>query len=169
MIHLTPPSAPHVIRLRGPWDIQPLARTTLQDDGTTTTEPGSLPLATQTEVPADWSVSLGEDFRGQVRYTRRFGRPSNLLASEKISLVIEQVDWIGEATLNGQILGQLKSGDPPACFEITSLLEFRNELVIDIALPRSTPQTAYHLDRGNRDGMPGGLVGEVRLEIYSVD
>jgi hypothetical protein len=156
----------HVIRLRGPWQCTPLARTVLLPNGDTAKEPGNLPPGGRIELPADWSALLGVDFRGRVRFTRRFGLPTGIEPEQRIDLVIEQVDAFGHASLNGQPLGDLTS--EPARFQVTRLLKPRNALEVIVELPRLTPESVP-LSRPGREHLPGGLIGEVRLEILDSD
>lgn len=129
----------HAIRLRGPWQIEPLA--------------GPVPVTTtlETTVPGDWTATLGENFRGSARYTRRFGLPTNLSPEERVSLVVEHVHWHATIELNGQLLGTQTAADRARKFEITPLLQLRNSLQIVVELPA--------------DQIGPGSLGEVRLEI----
>ncbi len=159
-------AAPHVIRLRGPWQYEPLARTVLLPNGTTREEPGTLPPSGKTEVPADWGEKLGADFRGRVRFTRRFGLPTGLSSAHRVDLVIERVVSFGSAALNGESLGDLPIGGGPYRFDVTARLRPRNELGIEVEFPRSMdrPPRPAHLDQKDD---AGGL-GDVRLEIFVV-
>ena len=161
-------SAPHVIRLRGPWEYQPLARTVLLPDGSTQTEPGDLPSGGRMQMPANWGATLGLDFRGRVRYTRGFNWTAALGDGDRVELVVEQADAFGEITLNGTPLGRIQLSDPPARYEIAALLQPRNELIVVVELPRLTP-TSPPLPRPGRTTQPGGLIGEVRLEIHAAE
>lgn len=156
----------HTIRLRGPWQCRPLARTVLIASGETASESGELPIGGRVEVPADWGGLLGADFRGRVRYTRGFGIPTGIEPGQRLDLVVERVDAFGQVFLNGQPLGTV--ADTLARFDVTVLLKPRNELIIEVELPRLTPESAP-LPRPGREGLPGGLVGEVRLEILDND
>lgn len=153
---------PHTIRLRGPWQYEALARTVLQKDGSTIAEPGELPPPGTIQMPADWSDTLGEDFRGRVRYTRRFGRPSGLEAEDRVSLVLSGIRGRATVCLGAQLLGELAWEQQTAAFEVTSLLLARNELIVEVELPRvadtqDTPESPA--------AQSGGLFGEVYLQI----
>jgi beta-galactosidase/beta-glucuronidase len=121
----------------------------------------------QITMPADWARTLGADFRGLVRYVRRFGRPTNLAAGQKVWLVCDGVDLRGMATLNGRLLGALEGYRAATRFEVAGQLVDRNELVIDVELPPMDYQTEQQM-RADRVGLAGGLIGEVRLEIEPV-
>ena len=146
-------------------------------DGTWELSPNNVPQPVTADMPADWGDTLGPDFRGLVRYTRSFHRPTGLDAGSRVWLVIEDVDFQATVTLNDQSLGVIQlAGSPqarqlfdlphhpiacPTRFDITDLLAPSNSLVLDILQP---PDTA-NLPRPSRHGVPGGLIGLVRLEI----
>ncbi|REK15843.1 MAG: hypothetical protein DWQ37_08485 [Planctomycetota bacterium] len=152
----------HIIRLRGPWEHQPLVRYVGEGDAPRE-ETDDLPAGGRTAVPGDWANSLGHDFIGCVRYTRRFNTPTNLDSDERVWLVVEAVDHEAEVTLNGQALGRLRSGQPPLRSDVTPLLAAYNQLVVDVRMPPAA--FADPSARGERAGQAGGLTGEVRLEI----
>jgi hypothetical protein len=149
---------PHVIRLRGPWEFEVLER----EAASCAESPAK--LTGKATLPCDWSDALGADFRGQVRYRRRFNRPSGLDPHERVWLVIEGVDAFGSATLNGRALGEIRGYALPASFDVTNLLGSGNELKVDVELPPVLPSGNL---RPGAEGRPGGPIGEVRLEIRS--
>jgi hypothetical protein len=160
-----PPVAKHRIRLHGPWKYQAMARTVLAADGSTQpVDDADLPPAGHIEVPADWGGTLGEDFFGQVLFTRHFGRPTGLEAQDRVLLVIERVDAFGTVALNGLPIGIVPAGGAAARFDIGDSLRPRNQLAILVELPQTT-FASPPLDRAGRDGLPGGLVGAIGLEI----
>jgi hypothetical protein len=155
---------PHVIRLGGPWEYEALARTRIAADGNRIASRENLPPVGRAHLPADWGAMLGSDFRGLVRYTRRFGLPTNLEPNDQVSLVIDGVDFLGSVRLNGTALGAVQGYNQPTAFEVRKLLAPRNVLLVEVELP------AYELPstgpaRPGRESLPGGLIGEVRLEI----
>ncbi len=137
----------HTIRLRGPWEVQPLVQ---QRGGEPRSE--DLPTCIRCQMPADWGGVLGPDFLGTVRYTRTFNCPTNLEAHEHVWLVVEPPRSSGAVRLNGHELGLVRLGESAGRFDITALLKQHNAVEIDVE----------HLDPGSS---AGGLVGEVRLEI----
>jgi len=153
----------HTIRLRGPWELEPLARSVRGGDCLVYESVENLPAPCRQHMPGDWGPSLGADFRGRVRYRRRFGRPTALEPHETVWLVLAAVDPAGDVSLGGQRLGRAGPAEP-AEFEITALLQERNELIVEVDLPLLEPEAERAL-RPARCGQPGGLVGEVRLEI----
>jgi len=168
---------PHTIRVRGPWHLQPLARAATLPDGSWRLTEDDLPPACKAEMPADWGNSFGNEFRGLVRHSRKFHRPTGLDANSRVWLVIDNVDFQAAVALNHQPLGLIQlAGSPPvgqvfnlptppsscpARFDITQLLAESNRLSLDILLP---PDSAS-LPRPNRHNLPGGLIGMVRLDI----
>lgn len=143
---------PHRIRLRGPWDFAPLAAGA-----------GGLFSRRRVEVPTDWGESLGLNFQGGVRYRRRFAKPTGIEPHERLWLVIEGVDACGRAALNGTALGTIRGYALPEAFDITPLIKPRNELLLDVFVPAAPggPPTL----RPGREGLPGGPLGEVYLEV----
>jgi beta-galactosidase/beta-glucuronidase len=130
---------PHRIRLRGPWDCQPLSRI----------GGGTLPGPLRMALPCRWDEGGLADFAGHVRFTRRFGLPTNLDATEQVWLVFQGVDETASVTLNGTLLGTHENADEPFAFAVTPLLKARNDLQVDVECSNTR----------------GGLWGEVALEI----
>ncbi len=155
---------PHRIRLRGPWTVEPLARTAIRADGTSIDLGGILPSACRASIPSDWGDLFGADFRGRVRYSRRFHQPTGMAEIERIELVIQQVDAFGAVWLNGQSLGEIPLGFVEFRAEIKDCLQRYNLLEIQVECPVWMNHEVAE-PRGRRIGRPGGLVGEVLLEI----
>ena len=118
-------------------------------------------------MPTSWAASLGTEFRGCVRYARRFTRPTDLESYERVWLVFEGVDSRAQLVLNEEPLGRLDGYALRGAFEITGRLRDRNELVMDVELPFNVG-SAEGLLRPGRAACAGGLIGEVRLEIRSL-
>lgn len=130
---------PHRIRLRGPWECEPLTRT----------EASPLPLRRTMTMPCRWAEGGLGDFAGRVRFRRRFGFPGRLDAFERVWLTFGGADSTAEVWLNGHCLGRHEGGAEPFEFEVTSRLAVRNELIVDVEGPAGR----------------GGLWGEVALEV----
>lgn len=162
---------PHEIRLRGPWDYEPLAASD-PIGGTARRTVSDLPQPGRISLPADWGNTLGPEFRGRVRYRRRFGRPPQLDPHERLWLVVEGVDARGSVAVNEQKLGEVEGYALPAEWDVTDLLEPRNQLDLLVELPEDELESASHsasqqLLRPGREGLPGGPIRDVRLEVRS--
>jgi hypothetical protein len=110
-------SIPHVIRLRGPWDCEPVARDARPDD------------------------SLAA-----VRCTRRFNAPTNLDALERVWLVCDAVETCARFTLNGRPLGTIDGPRAQPRIDLTVALAPHNVLLIEIDLPADAPPPSGALD-----------------------
>ena len=131
---------PHRIRLRGPWDCEPL-----------TVAGGSLltlPKPCRITMPCRWAESALAGFQGRVRFRRRFGYPGRIDAHERVWLTFGGASDRAAITLNGVSLGEQVVADVPFEYEVTALLRDRNELLIEV-----------------EGGTDGGLWGEVALEV----
>lgn len=129
---------PHRIRLRGPWDCEPL-----------TSVNGTVPPLSRVLMPCRWHETSLPNFTGRVRYRRRFGYPGRIDDVERVWLTFAGANDCADVTLNGVALGCCDKPSEPFEFEITRLLQARNEVVVEIA---GTAPSA-------------GLWGEVALEI----
>jgi hypothetical protein len=157
----------HAIRLRGPWDYEPLARVTISADGSRRESTDDLPPPGRLRLPADWGLSLGAEFRGRVRYIRRFGQPTNLEPPyERVWLVCEGVDYFADLSVNDTFLGRIEGWRRPVEFDVGPLLAERNELVLVVELPQYESPAAAPA-RPERESLAGGPIGEIRLEIRS--
>jgi hypothetical protein len=153
----------HTIRLRGPWQLEPLERYIRRGDGRYERASVGLPPSARATMPADWSQSFGADFLGCVRYQRIFQKPTGLDRGERVWLVVEAPRSHGVVELNRKRLGKVRWGGGPARFDITGELVDHNHLEIVVSHP-----TLDEAGAANDDGtihLSGGLVGEVRLEI----
>jgi hypothetical protein len=153
----------HTIRLRGPWQLQAVARFVARSDGHFEVVHDDLPTSTRATMPADWSESFGPRFLGRVRYVRTFQKPTGLDAGERVWLVVEPPRSLGTVRLANQMLGTVRIDEPAGRFDITSLLADRNTLEIVVEHPMLDEQ--YHPTDAAAICLPGGLIGEVRLEI----
>jgi hypothetical protein len=152
----------HTIRLRGPWQVEAVARFVLQADGTYAISYDGLPAAARATMPADWSALLGADFLGRVRYRRTFQKPTGLESGERVWLVIEEPRSFGRTELNRKRLGDARCGRALRV-DITEMLEDHNRLEILVEHPALDADSAADDDSDARS--TGGLIGEVRLEI----
>jgi hypothetical protein len=129
---------PHRIRLRGPWECETLARA----------GGGPLPPPCRITMPCRWGEAGLADFAGRVRFSRRFGYPGRIDTYERVWLTFAGAEAVAEVWLNGESLGRF-GGTGPFEFEVTPLLQERNELMVEV-------------EAGGGDG---GLWGEVALEV----
>ena len=137
---------PHRIRLRGPWECEPLERR----------PPGEPPPPPRRMMlPRRWADGGLTDFSGRVRFRRRFGYPGQIDSYERVWLTLAGVSDSAEVRLNDASLGRV-CGPGPFEFEITRLLRARNELVMD-------------LDGTERGGAWGEVALEVRCQAYLAD
>lgn len=155
----------HVIRLRGPWEYEPLARAMQIDTAEWQLQAIDLPPAGRVSVPANWGETLGLNFMGRVRYVRRFGKPTGLSPSEAIWLAVDGVDAFASVSLNNQAIGEVPGPESHARFNVTEYLKPRNILVLEIEKPRLNGPRCYADVSDSRHGLPGGPIGEVRLEF----
>jgi beta-galactosidase/beta-glucuronidase len=154
----------HIIHLRGPWELVPLVRY-VNVNGQWREATDDLPAGGRTQVPGDWADLLGADFLGRARYTRRFNCPTNLDSHERVWLALEGVDYEAAILLNDRPLGRTRGTASVHRVDITDWLAPHNLLAVDVELPAAVRDDEQA--RGARCGKPGGLVGEVRLEIAS--
>lgn len=153
----------HTIRLRGPWQVEPIERYARGPDGLYAPSIERLPAGTRAKMPADWAESLGADYFGRVRYRRNFQKPTGLDRGERVWLVVEPPRSRGDISLNSEPLGEVDHDDPPARFDITSRLQGQNHLEVIVQHPALDAAAVAGDDSKAR--LPGGLIGEVRLEI----
>lgn len=157
----------HTIRLRGPWQLEPVFRYVRREDGGFERQESGLPAGTRMQMPADWSAALGADFLGRVRYVRTFNAPPGLQPDERVWLVVEPQRSLARVVMVEEMLGEVAADGPPQRFDITHRLSPHNRLEIFVDHPALADLDGKeHGSSGDRE--PGGLVGEVRLEIEEV-
>jgi hypothetical protein len=105
-------SYPHRIRLRGPWECEPLHG----------------PQPRRVVMPCRWADADLNEFRGLARFTRKFGYPGRVDHTEHVWLTCDGVIGCTEVRLNGQLL----TSDPCTtfAFDVTPLLAERNQLEV---------------------------------------
>ena len=133
---------PHRIRLRGPWECEPIARPAGAPDA------APLPPKVTMTLPCRWGEGGLKGFAGKLRYQRRFGWPGRLDAGEHVWLTFGGVETAAEVWLNGSHVGRRETAGHLE-FEVTSLLQVRNQLTVEVEAA----------------GDQGGLWGEVALEV----
>ena len=153
---------PHRIHLRGPWEAEPVAVTTIDAHGQSVPVAAALPPKLSMVLPGRWAAAGWPDFWGRARFRRRFQWVKPLTDRERLWLGCLGCDGLAEVTLNGTVLGTHDEPFTPFTFDVTHFIRDRNELVIEVDAP-SDPQ-GRHLPRGRR-GVGGGLWGTVFLEV----
>src|SRR5438034_10858046 len=83
---------PHRIRLRGPWECEPLAARA----GT------PLPGRRRVTMPGRWGELGLPGFAGMVRFLRKFGYPGRIDDYERMWLTCEGLEGTAEVVLNEQ-------------------------------------------------------------------
>ncbi len=152
---------PHRIHLRGPWEYEWLSRESKPSDVGSAGQDWSVRTAGldgiqeqgRVKLPADWQTLFGL-VSGHVRFRRRFGQPTNLDMDEHIFLVFEGVGDTARVSLGQRLLGVILRNQQAARFEVTSFLQPRNELIVDV-----------EFDAEDDPHKPGGLWKPVALEI----
>jgi len=151
----------HTIRLRGPWQLEPVYRYVPRGDGRYAVQTDELPPAAKMTMPADWSDAFGPAFRGRVRYVRVFHAPPGLVPEERVWLVVEPQRTLARVAMAEEMLGTVAATGSRGRWDITHRLSETNRLEIFVDHPA--------LENGQiamgDPVQPGGLVGEVRLEI----
>lgn len=154
---------PHRIHLRGPWEAEPLAVTTVNDLGEIQAISGPLPAPTTMTLPCRWHEAGWRDFWGLARFRRRFHWVRPLEPQERLWLGCFGCDGLATWTLNGTVLGSTDGPFTPWLVEVTALIQQRNELIVEINAP-ADPHSRRRLPQGRRSP-GGGLWGSVFVEV----
>src|SRR6516162_1600298 len=98
---------PHRIRLRGPWECEPLR----QQGGNAEQ---ALPPPFRMTMPCRWSEGGLPDFSGRVRFRRSFGYPGRIDTHERVWLTFAGIGGEAEIRLNDHLLGRIAwTGETP--------------------------------------------------------
>ena len=114
---------PHPIRLRGPWEYEPVAR--VLGDGR------PLRRMQRLNVPSAWPDG---EFVGRVRLVRRFGYPGTLEAHERVWLRLPLLAEGSVVHLNGMAFERIARE-----YDISDLLRPRNELRVEMDIGQDSP------------------------------
>jgi hypothetical protein len=131
---------PHRIRLRGPWEAEPVAG----------------PAARPVTLPCPWA-DIAPGFTGAVVFRRRFGLPRRLDEWERVWLTCEKVDGRSNWRLNGVEFAMAAAPAAGLEAEVTALLRERNELAVHVE------------GSGAHRGLYGEVALEVRCRAYLRD
>lgn len=127
---------PHRIRLRGPWECEPIAG----------------PPPRRVFMPGGWLAAGLGDFRGAALFTRKFGYPGRIDDGEHVWLTCDGCTGCREVRLNGHVLTQDHVNS--FAFDVTALLGPRNQLGVLI-----------HGDTDDA-GLWGEIALEIRRDAY---
>jgi hypothetical protein len=130
---------PHRIRLRGPWQCEPI-------DG---------PPARRVLMPSRWLDARLAGFHGSAYFTRSFGYPGNVDDTEHVWLTCDGCTGCREVRLNGNLLTQ--ESRAIFSFDVTSLLSQRNRL--EVLIQGDTDDA----------GLWGEVALEIRKDAYLAD
>lgn len=148
---------PHVIRLRGPWQIECID---------TPNAPRS-PMS----IPGLWRDIGLADYCGPAKLLRQFHWTAKLEADEAVWLVVDQCVGAANVLVNGQLVGSTNSPWLEFRFDITHLLKPTNALTIEFAAHDSADEWFGTLAEGEsgttRHASVGGILGGVYLSIES--
>src|SRR5436309_14792376 len=107
---------PHRIRLRGPWEAEPVAAAGA----------GAIAPARAVTLPCRWA-DVAPGFAGAVVFRRRFGLPRRLDDFERVWLTCEKVDGRSDWRLNGAGVAMAPNPAGGLEAEVTALLRERDE------------------------------------------
>src|SRR2546428_9613355 len=111
-------------------------------------------------IPATWTRTVLDGFRGRVRWRRNFHSPRTLEPQEQLWLVFEGVDYFADVSLNGTRLGRHEGYFDPFAYSVTGLVRNRNELVVEVDCPAEADPHHRRLVRGSlEDQSPGFVAG----------
>ena len=153
----------HSIRLRGPWQLEPVYRYVRRADGEFEPRTDELPPPARLHMPADWSAAFGPDFLGRVRCVRTFNTPPGLVPEERVWLVVEPQRSTARVMMGDDTLGVVAAEGEPLRVDITHRLDNFNRLEIIVEHPALVQGKSAVGEP--KQLPPGGLIGEVRLEI----
>ena len=113
---------PHRIRLRGPWECEPLTRSNA----------GALSPPFPVFPPGRLADLGLPGFAGQVCFRRRFGYPGRIDAYERVWLVFDGMSDPITISVNDRKIGVPDRENDGYAVEVTPLLQTRNELLVEI-------------------------------------
>jgi len=107
-------------------------------------------------MPASWLDAFGS-VAGTVLLRRRFGRPSNLDAHERVHITLDRVVGDAEIVVNGEEVAAVAASDETQSFDVTDRLQASNELSIRLTFD------------GRRAADNGQSLASVAIEIHVAD
>ncbi len=161
----------HRMHLRGPWEFEwvsdigaPLPKEAPPPRPSPAGACGELSRAGEGErqatdsgrvkLPADWQSLFGAR-RGTVRFTRRFGLPTNLESHERVFVAFDGIGGVARVSVNGSHVGIIENSNSTVRFDVTALLNPSNTLMVEL--------TYTAIDDASS---PGGLHAPVAIEVH---
>src|SRR5687767_3486483 len=130
---------PHRIRLRGPWECEPIGP--------------AAPPPRRVTIPCGWDAAGLAEFRGRARFTRKFGYPGKADRDvEHFWLTCADANGCCEIHLNHQLLSAESCAS--FAFDVTSIIQDRNQLEVLID------------GGGARPGLWSEVALEIRRDAY---
>ncbi len=163
----------HAIRLRGPWQMEPLVCFAPAEASGAGQGGGELPPPGRVKLPTTCEAALPGGFCGRVRFARRFQRPTGL-AYKTVHLVVDTPWTIVRLTLNEHALEieralEIATDDRLSVrLNLTDRLADTNVLAIEVEYPADRTTAGQDTAGQASSATPKGsatLLGEVRLEI----
>src|SRR5262249_4342969 len=114
---------PHRIRLRSPWQVEPLAENVHDGYGGTEVRKRNLPPVRAFHSPGLWKACGLPEFAGIVRYRRHFGLPRKLDENETVWITCAGVADCCIVWLNGERLAYFTNPRVPFEVEVTGKLK----------------------------------------------
>lgn len=155
----------HRMYLRGPWQYQwlygphplPTGIDHSVSESIVASQNQNLLLSdSRVRMPSNLCDAFGV-VAGHLLLRRRFQKPTNLDADERVHLTFEGVSGHAVMSVNGTRLGECSNPDTPVSFDVTSLLQKSNELTVELEV------------QGIDSNGHSGLWGLVAIEIHRVE
>ncbi|MEX2288556.1 MAG: NRDE family protein [Planctomycetaceae bacterium] len=155
--NVAPEGGIHRMHLRGPWEVEWVSNAESPPPQPSPAGGEGERQATDSgrvKLPADWQSLFGER-RGTVRFTRRFGKPTNLEPHEKVFIAFDGIGGVARVSVNGSHVGIIENSTSTIRFDVTALLNPSNTL--DVVLTYTETDDA---------SSPGGLYAPVAIEVH---
>src|SRR5579871_370288 len=105
----------HRMHLKGPWEYEvqmdspsPASQPKPALSPKAAVEPLKVSATGTIRMPSTWEAAFG-DYRGAIRFQRRFQKPTNLDPEERVFVVFDGIGGTARVTLNDQELGEIRS------------------------------------------------------------
>lgn len=135
------PECVHRMNLKGPWFYEwmhgPEPAAAFLDRCADRDSPQM--STSRVRMPATWQDAFGA-VAGTVLLRRRFGRPSNLEAHERIHVTLDCLAGDAEVAVNGATVASAIASAEPQSFDVTDRLKTSNELSIKLTFDGRTTE-----------------------------